>query len=57
MSWDPRPSSYRFVLVNAGAELLVLRTNTMHKLADAIPAAIDVPFVHIADTTAASCTG
>jgi aspartate racemase len=39
-------------LVNAGAELLVLCTNTMHKLADAITAAIDVPFVHIADTTA-----
>jgi aspartate racemase len=41
-------------LVNAGAELLVLCTNTMHKLADAITAAIDVPFVHIADTTAAA---
>ena len=39
-------------LVAAGAELLVLCTNTMHKVADAIAAAIDVPFVHIADTTA-----
>ena len=39
-------------LVAAGAELLVLCTNTMHKVADAITAAIDVPFVHIADTTA-----
>jgi len=36
----------------AGAELLVLCTNTMHKLADAITAAIGIPFVHIADTTA-----
>ena len=36
----------------AGAELLVLCTNTMHKLADAITAAIEIPFVHIADTTA-----
>jgi aspartate racemase len=36
----------------AGAELLVLCTNTMHKVADAIGAAIGVPFVHIADTTA-----
>jgi aspartate racemase len=36
----------------AGAELIVLCTNTMHKVADAITAAIDVPFVHIADTTA-----
>ena len=39
-------------LVAAGAELLVLCTNTMHKVADAIVAAVDVPFVHIADTTA-----
>jgi len=39
-------------LVAAGAELLVLCTNTMHKVADAISDAVDVPFVHIADTTA-----
>jgi aspartate racemase len=39
-------------LVAAGAELLVLCTNTMHKVAEAIVAAVDVPFVHIADTTA-----
>jgi aspartate racemase len=38
----------------AGAELIVLCTNTMHKLADAIAAATSVPFVHIADTTAAA---
>src|SRR3954452_23610728 len=39
-------------LVRAGAELLVLCTNTMHKVADAIAGAVEVPFVHIADTTA-----
>ena len=39
-------------LAGAGAELIVLCTNTMHKVADAIEAAVDVPFVHIADTTA-----
>jgi aspartate racemase len=39
-------------LVRAGAELLVLCTNTMHKVSDAIAGAVDVPFVHIADTTA-----
>jgi len=39
-------------LVAAGAELIVLCTNTMHKVADAITDAVDVPFVHIADTTA-----
>src|SRR3954467_11133492 len=38
----------------AGAELLVLCTNTMHKLADEIAAAVDIPFVHIADATAAA---
>ena len=39
-------------LVNAGAELLVLCTNTMHKVADTISQAAGVPLVHIADTTA-----
>ena len=39
-------------LVAAGGELLVLCTNTMHKVADAITDAVAVPFVHIADTTA-----
>jgi aspartate racemase len=39
-------------LEHAGAELLVLCTNTMHKLAPEISRAISIPFVHIADTTA-----
>src|SRR5512132_3017260 len=39
-------------LVAGGAELLVLCTNTMHKVADAMTSAVDIPFVHIADTTA-----
>jgi aspartate racemase len=39
-------------LVAGGAELLVLCTNTMHKVAPAITEAVGVPFVHIADTTA-----
>jgi aspartate racemase len=38
----------------AGAELLVLCTNTMHKLADQIEGAISIPFVHIADASAAA---
>ncbi|MHB1833673.1 MAG: aspartate/glutamate racemase family protein [Solirubrobacteraceae bacterium] len=36
-------------LVAAGAELLILCTNTLHRVADAIVAAVDVPFIHIAD--------
>jgi aspartate racemase len=39
-------------LAAAGAELLVLCTNTMHKVAAQITDAVDIPFVHIADTTA-----
>ena len=39
-------------LETAGAELIVLCTNTMHLVAPAIEAAIDVPFLHLADTTA-----
>lgn len=39
-------------LVAGGAELLVLCTNTMHKVADVMTEAIDIPLVHIADTTA-----
>jgi aspartate racemase len=39
-------------LVGAGAEIIVLCTNTMHKVADAIVDAVDVEFVHIADATA-----
>lgn len=41
-------------LERGGAELLVLCTNTMHKVADEITAATDLPFVHIADVTAAA---
>jgi aspartate racemase len=43
-------------LQHAGAELIVLCTNTMHKVSDAITAEITVPFLHIADTTAAAVT-
>jgi len=35
-----------------GADCLVLCTNTMHKLADEIQLAIDLPMLHIADATA-----
>lgn len=36
----------------AGADLLVLCTNTMHKVADQVAAAIGIPLVHLADATA-----
>jgi aspartate racemase len=36
----------------AGADCLVLCTNTMHKVAPAIEAAVRIPLLHIADATA-----
>lgn len=36
----------------AGADFLILCTNTMHKVAPAIEEAVDIPLVHIADPTA-----
>lgn len=39
-----------------GAGLLVLATNTMHKLADEMMAGVGVPLIHIADATAAALT-
>jgi len=36
----------------AGADFLLLCTNTMHRVAPQIEAAIDIPFLHLADTTA-----
>ncbi len=39
-------------LETAGADLIILATNTMHKVADKIEAALSVPFLHLADATA-----
>lgn len=39
-------------LESAGAELLVLCTNTMHKVAPALEEAVGIPLLHIADATA-----
>ena len=38
-------------LEHAGADFLVLCTNTMHKVAPAIEAAVTIPLLHIVDTT------
>jgi aspartate racemase len=38
----------------AGAELLLICTNTMHRRAEDVQTAIDIPLVHIADATAQS---
>ena len=39
-------------LQTAGAQAIVLCTNTMHKVAPAIEAAVQLPLLHIADATA-----
>ncbi|MDE8651743.1 aspartate/glutamate racemase family protein [Novosphingobium album (ex Liu et al. 2023)] len=36
----------------AGADMVVICTNTMHRMADAVQAAIAIPLLHIADTVA-----
>ncbi|MFD8755932.1 aspartate/glutamate racemase family protein [Kitasatospora sp. NPDC059577] len=36
----------------AGADLLLICTNTMHKVADQVEAAVSVPLLHLADATA-----
>ncbi|MDD3674753.1 aspartate/glutamate racemase family protein [Thauera propionica] len=41
-------------LERAGADFVVLCTNTMHKVAPAIEAAVAIPLLHIADPTAAA---
>lgn len=56
-SWDAAAAllSQRARSVEAaGADVLVLCTNTMHLVADAIQSAVDIPLVHIADTTASA---
>lgn len=41
----------------AGAELLLICTNTMHRVADSVEAATPVPLLHIADATADAVHG
>lgn len=39
-------------LEKAGADLLVICTNTMHQMAPEVQAAVSIPLIHIADATA-----
>ncbi len=41
-------------LTRAGADCVLIATNTMHKVAPQVQAAIEVPLLHIADATAAA---
>ncbi|MCP3802311.1 aspartate/glutamate racemase family protein [Allokutzneria sp. A3M-2-11 16] len=40
----------------AGADLILLCTNTMHEIADRIQAAVRIPLLHLADATARAVT-
>ncbi|WP_158888275.1 aspartate/glutamate racemase family protein [Amycolatopsis anabasis] len=57
--WDEAGKALRdagAALQRAGADVLVLCTNTMHKVAGAIEEGLDIPLLHLADTTAAAIT-
>lgn len=59
-AWDEAAAQLTNVgqtLERAGAQLLVLCTNTMHKVADAIADGVGIPLLHIADATADAVTG
>jgi aspartate racemase len=45
------------LLEAGGAELLLICTNTMHKVADTVQAAVGIPLLHLADATAAAVRG
>ncbi|GAA1985974.1 aspartate/glutamate racemase family protein [Amycolatopsis minnesotensis] len=44
-------------LEKAGAELLLICTNTMHKVAGTVQASVGIPLLHLADATADAVTG
>lgn len=54
-AWDDAARQLATVaqgLETAGADVLLICTNTMHKLADDVASAVKVPLIHIADVTA-----
>jgi aspartate racemase len=54
-SWDDAAAELATAarsLEDAGADFVLLCTNTMHKVADQVRASLTVPLIHVADTTA-----
>lgn len=54
-AWDEagsRLAAAAQILEHAGADLLVLCTNTMHKVADTIEGSVGIPLLHIVDCVA-----
>ena len=55
--WDAatqRMTEAAQALARGGADCIVICTNTMHKMADAVQASVNIPLIHIADATAAA---
>lgn len=56
-AWDEAANELAGIarsLADAGAEIVLICTNTMHKVADSVQAAVGVPVLHIADVTGAA---
>ncbi len=56
--WDQMGEALSEVACNlerAGADLMLIATNTMHKVAPEVQRKISVPLIHIADATAEAC--
>lgn len=56
--WDKigsKLSDIAKTLENAGADYIVIATNTMHKLAEVVQSRINIPLIHIADCVAEKC--
>ena len=51
---DRRTGGMARALERGGADMVLICTNTMHKVADQVEAAVTIPLVHLADATAAS---
>src|SRR3954471_25088051 len=53
--WDEAGAllaAHAATLESAGCDVILLCTNTMHRVYDAVAAAVSVPVLHIADVTA-----
>ncbi len=53
-AWNEAASVLRDIAValeNSGADMILICTNTMHKVADEVQNSISVPLIHIADVT------
>lgn len=56
-AWDEltdRMTTAAKLVEAGGADCLVICTNTMHRMADEVQAAVGIPLIHIADATAAA---